>query len=145
MTRPARVKGLHHLTLVTRDMDEVVRFFNEVLGILLVKIDHNFDRPEQKHYFFGDAKGQPGTLVTFFEISDLPGNTLGPGGMHHVAFWVQDEDALRAQIKHLDGMGIGHSEIIDRIYFKSLYFRGPEDLLIEFATEGPGFPEEESP
>ena len=126
-------------------MDEMVRFFNEVLGILLVKIDHNFDRPEQKHYFFGDGEGQPGTLVTFFEILDLPENILGSGGMHHVAFWVQDEDALRAQIKHLDGMGIGHSEIIDRIYFKSLYFRGPEDLLIEFATEGPGFPEEESP
>ena len=87
MTQPARVKGLHHLTLVTRDMDEVVRFFIEVLGILLVKIDHNFDRPEQKHYFFGDDKGRPGTLVTFFEIPDLPGNTLGPGGMHHVAFW----------------------------------------------------------
>ncbi len=65
--------------------------------------------------------------------------------MHHVAFGVQDEDALRAQIKHLEGMGIGHSGIIDRVYFKSLYFRGPEDLLIEFATEGPGFPEEDSP
>ncbi len=139
MTQPVRLKGLHHITLVTRDMEAVVRFLTEVVGIRLVKSDVNFDVPDQKHYFFGDETGRPGTLVTFFEIPDLADNRPVAGGMHHLAIGVEDEDDLRVQMERLDEKGINHSGVIDRIYFKSLYFRGPEGLLIEFATEGPGF------
>ncbi|MFQ5915911.1 MAG: VOC family protein [Nitrospinota bacterium] len=139
MTSSVRLKGLHHITLVTRDMEVMMRFLTDVVGIPLIKSDVNLDVPGQKHCFWGDEGGRPGTLVTFFEIPDLDDNRLGAGGMHHVAFTVQGEDDLRAQIKRLEEKGISHSGVIDRNYWKALYFQGPEGLLIEFATEGPGF------
>ncbi len=138
MTQAARVKGIHHITLVTRDMEAMMQFLTEVVGIRLVERGINEDMPEQKHYFFGDEEGRPGTLVTFFEITGLDDNRLGAGGMHHLAIGVEDEDDLRAQMKRLDEKGIGHSGVVDRTSWKALYFRGPEELLIEFATQGPG-------
>ena len=137
MPPPTRLTGLHHITLVTRDMDQMLRFLTDVVGLGLVLDDINQDAPEQKHYFFGDEKGSPGTLVTFFEIPDLDDNRLGAGGMHHIALGVEEEDDLRAQIAVLDEKGIGHSGIVDRGKWKALYFKRPEGLLFELATRGP--------
>ena len=137
MPPPTRLTGLHHITLVTRDMDQMLRFLTDVVGLGLVLDDINQDAPEQKHYFFGDEKGTPGTLVTFFEIPDLDDNRLGAGGMHHIALGVEEEDDLRAQIAVLDEKGIGHSGIVDRGKWKALYFKGPEGLLFELASPGP--------
>jgi len=57
MPPPTRLTGLHHITLVTRDMDQMLRFLTDVVGLGLVLDDINQDAPEQKHYFFGDEKG----------------------------------------------------------------------------------------
>ncbi len=138
MTASVRLQGIHHVTLVTRDV-AMTRFLTDVVGIHLVKTTVNFDAPGQKHFYFGDEKGRPGTVVTYFEIRDLPENRLGAGGMHHLAFCVEDESDLAAQMKRLEGMGISHSGVLDRTYFKSLYFKGSEGLIVEFATAGPGF------
>jgi glyoxalase family protein len=134
-----RLQGIHHVTLITRDMAAMTRFLTEVVGVHLVKTTVNFDASEQKHFYFGDEKGQPGTVITYFEIPDLPENRLGAGGMHHLAFCVEDESDLSAQMERLEGMGIAHSGVLDRTYFKSLYLKGPEGLTVEFATAGPGF------
>ena len=139
MAASVRLQGIHHVTLITRDMEAMTRFLTEVVGIHLVKTTVNFDDSDQKHFYFGDEKGQPGTVITYFEIPDLPENRLGAGGMHHLAFCVEDESDLSAQMKRLDEMGIAHSGVLDRTYFKSLYFKGPEGLTVEFATAGPGF------
>ena len=139
MAQEVRLTGIHHVTLVARDIEAMVKFLTEVVGICLVKTTVNFDAQDQKHYYLGDEIGRPGTVVTFFESPNLADNRLGAGGMHHIAFGVEDEAALRAQIERLEGMGIGHSGIQDRGYFKSLYIREPEGLMVEFATAGPGF------
>ncbi|MDA1000378.1 MAG: VOC family protein [bacterium] len=139
MNGEIRLRGLHHVTLVTRDIDAMVNFLEEAVGLRLVKTTVNFDAPGQKHYYLGDEKGSPGTMVTFFEIPEMPENRLGAGGMHHIAFGVEDESDLHRQMKKLDVMGISHTGIVDRVYFKSVYFQGPENLLIEMATMGPGF------
>lgn len=139
MADSVRLRGLHHVTLVTRDMDEMTRFLTEVVGIHLVKTTVNFDASEQRHFYFGDEKGRPGTVVTYFEIPDLPENRLGAGGMHHLAFCVEDESDLAAQMERLKEVGVKHSGVLDRTYFKSLYFKGPEGLMVEFSTAGPGF------
>ena len=136
MPPPVRLTGLHHVTLVTRDMDETLRFLTEVVGLGFVLDDINQDAPGQKHHFFGDEKGIPGTLVTFFEIPDLDDNRLGAGGMHHIALGVEEEDNLRAQIAVLDERRIGHSGVVDRGKWKALHFKGPEGLLFELATRG---------
>lgn len=139
MSSSVRLLGFHHVTLVTRDVDAMARFLTESVGLSIVKTTVNFDAPEQRHFYFGDEKGHPGPVVTFFEILDLPENFLGASGMHHLAFCVEGESDLISQMAHLDAIGVRHSGILDRTYFKSLYFSGPEGLVVEFATKGPGF------
>lgn len=67
----------------------------------------------------------------------------GYGSIHHVAFRIKDHDALNNWIDHLDKIGARHSGYVDRFYFKSLYTRLYPNMLFEFATEGPGFIDDE--
>ena len=134
-----RVKGLHHITLVTANIDAMVEFLVQIVGIHLLKTTVNYDAHDQKHYYLGDERGSPGSIITFFEIPHLSKSQVGVGSMHHLAFCVEDSSDLENQMKRLEENGISHSGILDRTYFKSLYFRGPENLLLEFATTGPGF------
>ncbi len=64
---------------------------------------------------------------------------LGAGGVHHVAFRTPDETEYAAWIAHLRAHRIPNSGPVDRFYFRSLYFREPNGVLFEIATDGPGF------
>jgi glyoxalase family protein len=70
---------------------------------------------------------------------DLPFTQPGAGGVHHVAFRVPTFEEHRAWEEHLSARGVRHSGMIDRYYFRSLYFREPNGVLFELATDGPGF------
>jgi glyoxalase family protein len=63
----------------------------------------------------------------------------GAGGVHHVAFRVPDDEQYDAWATYLPSIGIQTSGKIDRYYFRSLYFREPNGILFELATDGPGF------
>jgi len=63
----------------------------------------------------------------------------GTGGVHHVAWAVDDVDAQTAWLKRLASYGVPNSGLIDRHYFQSVYFRIPGGILFELATNGPGF------
>jgi glyoxalase family protein len=63
----------------------------------------------------------------------------GAGGVHHVAFRTPTEDDYHGWAKRLNDMGMPNSGEIDRYYFRSLYFREPNGILFEIATDGPGF------
>lgn len=76
---------------------------------------------------------------------DLPFARLGAGGVHHVAFRTPTEDEYHAWYDRLNAMGIRNSGEIDRYYFRSLYFREPNGILFEIATDGPGFGVDEDP
>lgn len=67
----------------------------------------------------------------------------GYGSVHHVAFRIQDKKALDTWIDILNKVGARHSGFVDRFYFKSLYTRLYPSILFEFATEGPGFIDDE--
>jgi glyoxalase family protein len=69
----------------------------------------------------------------------------GAGGVHHVAFRTPDEAQYRAWIERLDALGVPNSGPVDRYYFRSLYFREPNGVLFEIATDGPGFAVDEDP
>jgi len=70
---------------------------------------------------------------------DLPVARQGAGGVHHVAFRTPNEDEYHAWTKRLNAAGIPNSGEIDRYWFRSLYFREPNGILFEIATDGPGF------
>ena len=79
-------------------------------------------------------------------FAEPPGRTalIGAGTTHHVAWWCAEEEEQHAWRDHLSEMGLRPTPIQDRKYFRSIYFRMPDGLLIEIATDGPGFAVDEA-
>ena len=122
--RPS-ARGIHHVALLSSDVEQTVRFYQDLLEFPLIEIFENRDYQGSNHFFFDLGHGN--TLAFF----DLPGLDLGPyrevlGGLHHVAISVEPErwKQLRA---NLDQAGVEyalHSEV-------SIYFRDPDGARIE--------------
>ena len=75
-------------------------------------------------------------------MRELPGarrGVWGVGGVHHVAWRVDDDEAQLALRERLEAAGRRPTAVIDRFYFKSVYFLEPGGVLFEIATDGPGF------
>lgn len=89
--------------------------------------------------------GGPGTEVWVLEQPDLPRAHLGAGGTHHVAFRVKDFETQKVWRNLLSQAGFYVSGLIDRFWFKSIYFRISNGILFEIATDGPGFAIDEEP
>lgn len=89
------------------------------------------------------GEGGTGAEVHVEERNDLPHERLGRGGVHHVAFRVEDEEELRTWINRINSVKLSNSGFVDRFYFRSLYFREPNGILFELATDGPGFATDE--
>ncbi|MGO4548492.1 ring-cleaving dioxygenase [Paenibacillus sp. 2TAB23] len=92
---------------------------------------------------FETGEGGSGAEVHIEERNDLPREQQGYGGVHHVAFRVDNDEELREWIEHIRGVRIPNSGFVDRFYFRSLYFREPNGILFELATDGPGFDTDE--
>ncbi len=82
--------------------------------------------------------GGPGAELHVAVQPDLPVTQPGAGGVHHVAFRTPDAD-YDAWADRLNSQRIPNSGKVDRYWFRSLYFREPNGILFEIATEGPGF------
>jgi glyoxalase family protein len=92
----------------------------------------------------GQSSG-PGTVV---DVRCLPGGVRGrpgAGTVHHLAFRAADDDHQNALQRRLVAAGFNVTPILDRTYFRSLYFREPGGVLFEIATDPPGFGIDESP
>ena len=134
-----KIQGLHHITLVSSNAQRTVDFYVKVLGLRLIKQTVNFDDPSAYHLYFGDAIGSPGSAITFFEWKNSPKGLPGIGGTHHLALSVDDYDGLLKWKRRLTDLDIKVNGPYDRHYFKSIYFRDPDGVILEIATMGPGF------
>ena len=103
-----------------------------------------------REYPFGDnsahtvhvyeiGAGGPSAELHIAVQPDVTPARLGAGGVHHVAFRTPDEAEYHAWKERLDAHGVPNSGEVDRYYFRSLYFREPNGILFEIATDGPGF------
>jgi glyoxalase family protein len=90
-------------------------------------------------HVYETGKGGSGTEVHIIERNDLPKERPGRGSVHHVAFRVENEEELNKWVALLKEKRIPSSGFVERYYFKSLYFREPNGILFELATDGPGF------
>ncbi|MDQ3557232.1 MAG: ring-cleaving dioxygenase [Gemmatimonadota bacterium] len=100
--------------------------------------------PSNVHvYEMGD--GGPHAELHVAVQPQLPVARQGAGGVHHVAFRTPKEEEYHAWADRLNTLGISNSGEIDRYYFRSLYFREPNGILFEIATDGPGFAVDEDP
>ena len=92
---------------------------------------------------FAMGEGGPAAELHVIEQKDLTVARQGAGGVHHVAFRTPDETQYHAWTQRLRELGIPNSGEVDRFYFRSLYFREPNGILFEIATDGPGFATDE--
>ncbi|MDX1523908.1 MAG: VOC family protein, partial [Anaerolineae bacterium] len=133
------IQGLHHITLVCSNAQQTVDFYTKVLGQRFVKKTVNFDDPGSYHLYFGNETGTPGSAITFFEWGHAPKGHPGVGGTHHFALRVADYDSLLKWKRRLTDLEIKVDGPLDRHYFTSIYFTDPDGVIIEIATDGPGF------
>jgi glyoxalase family protein len=90
-------------------------------------------------HVFQMGEGGPAAEMHVAVQSGLPAARQGAGAVHHVAFRAPDEAALHAWTERLQGFRLPSSGEVERFYFRSLYFREPNGILFEIATDGPGF------
>jgi catechol 2,3-dioxygenase-like lactoylglutathione lyase family enzyme len=134
-----RLTGLHHVTLICRDLERTTAFYRDLLGLALVDEGVNPDDPGSRHFFFGDERGSPGTLLSFLEYPSMPAGTIGAGSTHHLAVAVESAEELLAWRDYLRAHGVQCTDVFDRDRFSSIYLRDPDGHIVEIATRGPGF------
>ncbi len=83
--------GIHHVTAIARDPQKNVDFYTRVLGLRLVKQTVNFDAPHVWHLYYGDEKGSPASILTFFPWEGVPKGKEGAGLATATAFSVPGE------------------------------------------------------
>jgi len=91
---------------------------------------------------FAGGAGVNGALGQYLDVVEDPTlgrSRLGAGSVHHVALRARDEGEHARVRDVLERRGLGVTGFVDRLYFKSIYFREPGGVLLEIATDGPGF------
>ncbi len=128
--RPASsARGLHHFAVVARDVEETVRFYQEILEFPLTEIFENRDYQGSNHFFFDIGNGN---LLAFF---DFPGLDVGPyaevlGGLHHIAISVEPATWERLKGRLADA-GVEYLEESGT----SIYFRDPNGARLELICD----------
>lgn len=125
------VRGLHEVTLSERNLDPTAGMLTQFLGMEL-----EGETSGAASFSMGD--GGAGASVQV--VGGVQDRGLQAGGtVHHVAFRAPDLETMEGWRQELLGRGVGVTEVMDRQYFKSIYFREPGGVLFEIATDGPGF------
>ncbi|MGD8319758.1 MAG: VOC family protein [Gemmatimonadota bacterium] len=143
ITDDMRLEGVHHISAITDDLARAHDFYHATLGLSLVKKTLNQDDGKSEHWFWAHYDGREVAPHSSFTLFGWPGSNHfarpGAGQTHHVAFRARDEDEQAAWREHLLSLGVDVTPVMDRSYFRSIYFRAPDGLLLEIATDGPGF------
>jgi glyoxalase family protein len=125
--------GLHHVTAIATDPQSNVDFYTRALGLRLVKQTVNFDAPDTYHLYYGDEKGSPSSLLTFFPWPDVPQGRQGAGMMTATAFSVPGS-AIGWWHERFKKMGIDAEPPRTRDEEEVLTFRDPDGLVIDLVA-----------
>lgn len=137
------IRGLGPIHLTVNRAERTAFVLTELLGFRS-KGGYPSDAPGQPDVqVFETGEGGTGSEIHLEERRDMSRETPGSGGVHHVAFRVADEAELREWIAKIEDTGLRNSGFVDRFYFRSFYFREPNGILFELATDGPGFDTDE--
>jgi glyoxalase family protein len=135
-----QVRGLGPIVLTVRNLARTAAVLTEVMNMRRVR---DYAAHGAQIHVFAMAEGGPAAELHVLEDKESPMAGQGAGAVHHVAFRTPDEAQYHAWTQRLTELGIRHSGEIDRFYFRSLYFREPNGILFEIATDGPGFATDE--
>ena len=132
-----QILGLHSVRAWERDRELTAEFLTSVLGFT------DFGEQDGWHRY-GVEGGGSGKHIEICEMPNQARGTWGVGTMHHVAWRVAD-DAVELRVRErVAAANRRPTEVIDRFWFKSVYFLEPGGVLFELATDGPGFTADEA-
>jgi glyoxalase family protein len=127
-----QIRGLHGARLLERELAPTETFLRDVLGFTHGAEENGW------HRYIVDGGGS-GRFVDVREQPDGRRGAWGVGAIHHLA-WRVDDDAHQAEVRtRVEAAGRRPTPVIDRFWFKSVYFLEPGGVLFELATDGPGF------
>jgi catechol 2,3-dioxygenase-like lactoylglutathione lyase family enzyme len=147
-------KGFSHIGLATRNLDETKEFYENILGFktLLIDVIEIQEGGRIRHLIMDAGRDQ---VVAFMEARDVPGipgdydaginRGLGlPNAFYHVAFEAGSEGALRQKREELIRRGVKVTEIVDHDFAKSIYFKDPNGIQLEFCCSTRDLTDEEA-
>ncbi len=139
------IRGFYAVALSVPTPAQVGMILSQILNFEEIDRLPRPGNPAGEVVIYAMDGGGPGKEVHVYVQPDAPRAWLGRGGVHHVAFRLHDSDEQQAWQTHLHRAGLRTSGVVDRFWFKSLYFRISNGILFELATDGPGFAVDEDP
>jgi glyoxalase family protein len=140
-----QIRGLGPIVMSVPDLGPTDAILTRVMNLRPSREYPDPEHPAQRVHVYEMGDGGAGAELHVAVQPDLPRARLGAGGVHHVAFRTPTDAEYHGWTDRLNTLGIPNSGEIDRYYFRSLYFREPNGILFEIATDGPGFAVDEDP
>ncbi|GAA0597671.1 ring-cleaving dioxygenase [Virgibacillus siamensis] len=137
------IKGLGPVKLTVKDPQPTEQVLTELLTFKKAGSYSSVTGGKEDTLVFTTGEGGTGAEIHLEISPDLPRERPGRGSVHHVAFRVDNEEELAIWKDRVREARIPNSGLVDRYYFQSLYFREPNGILFELATDGPGFATDE--
>lgn len=132
------IRGFHGVTLLEERPEGSVKLLIDTMGFRA-----SGEAGGRRRYVTGG--GGSGSIVDLVAASGSPRGIVAVGTVHHVAWRARDDAEQEAWRTKIADLGYSVTPIIDRKYFRSIYFREPGGVLFEIATDAPGFAIDESP
>lgn len=136
-----QILGLGPIEISVPDLRPTERFLTLLYEM---RVARRYNRPDGiEVVVFEMGEGGPAAEFHVALEPGAPTARQGAGGVHHVAFRARDEEEYAYWVERYKALGLPSSGPVDRFYFRSLYVREPNGILIEIATDGPGFATDE--
>jgi glyoxalase family protein len=133
-----QIRGLGPITLSVPDVKPTAMVLTQILNMKEVR-SHPLGNGKAATHVFSMGEGGAAAELHVAVEPDLPIAGQGAGGVHHVAFRTPSIETLHQWTARLQSFKLPSSGEVERYYFRSLYFREPNGILFEIATDGPGF------
>jgi glyoxalase family protein len=134
-----QIRGLGPIVLSVPSITQTELMLTQVMGMREARRYAWVGTEQENVHVFEMGPGGPGAELHVAVQPDLPVARQGAGAVHHVAFRTPNDTEYDEWAERLRTMRIPNSGPIDRYWFRSLYFREPNGILFEIATDGPGF------
>jgi glyoxalase family protein len=138
-----QIRGLGPITLSVPDLAPTDAVLTTVMNTTRIRDYPHPESPADTVHVYSMGEGGPAAELHIAVQPDLPRAHPGSGGVHHVAFRTPNETEYDGWASRLRELRVPNSGKVDRFYFRSLYFREPNGILFEIATDGPGFATDE--
>jgi glyoxalase family protein len=136
------ITGVHDVTITSAQPEATAALLTRLLGFRRAGTFDLLDGAGSLTVF-ETGQGGPGAQVRVISPRSRSIGQPGVGGVHHVAFRTPNEEEHREWRERVAAAGLNVTPVIDRFYFRSIYFREPGGALFEIATDGPGFASDE--